>query len=207
MALVVDSFEIMSNCYVVRAGNDAREAVVVDPGGAAPALDQELARRGVTCAAILVTHADIDHVGGVADLAERTGAPVRAPDPALMPSIRAQGGGFFPPPRPYAVAQTAAGGDEFSVAGIDFRTIAVPGHSADHVAYYADGSLFAGDVLMQNTVGRTDLPSGDWEALVESIRTLMEQLPPDTVVYPGHGAPTTLADERAHNPFLAELRA
>lgn len=207
MSLVVDSFEIMANCYVARSRDGARDAVVVDPGGAAPEIAAELSRRKLACAAILVTHADVDHVGGVADLAEATGAPVYAPDPSLMPEIRAQGGGFFPPPRPYEVTTTVADGTAFAAAGIAFETIGIPGHSPDHVAFLADGALFAGDLLLAQTVGRTDLPGGDWETLVKSIRTLFERLPPETVVYPGHGAPTTLGAERAGNPFLAELRA
>lgn len=207
MALAVERFEIMANCYVVRADRAATEAVVVDPGGAAAELRLELARAGAQCVAILVTHADVDHVAGVADLAEGTGAPVYAPDPALMPEVRAQGGGFFPPPRIYDVTTTVADGTLFELAGISFETIAVPGHSPDHVAYHADGALFSGDLVMQNSVGRVDFPGGDWETLLDSVRKLLDRLPPETIVYPGHGAPTTLGTERDRNPFLAELRA
>ena len=82
----------------------------------------------------------------------------------------------------------------------------VPGHSPGHLAYYADGALFSGDVLFAGSVGRTDLPLADWDTLLESIRTLLERYPPETVVYSGHGPPTTLGDELARNPFLAELR-
>jgi glyoxylase-like metal-dependent hydrolase (beta-lactamase superfamily II) len=196
MGLVVERFEIMANCYVVRADDTAREAVVVDPGGEAAALSGELARRGLTCAAILVTHADVDHVGGVAELAELTGAPVYAPDPALMPEVRAQGGGFFPPPRPYEIATTVADGTAFDAAAMAFEAIAVPGHSPDHVAYLAEGTLFAGDLLMAGTVGRVDFPGGDWDALLASVAALFERLPAATVVYPGHGGPTTLGAEQ-----------
>src|SRR5687768_2937455 len=108
----------MANCYVVRADRASTEAVVVDPSGAATDLRLELARLGARCAAILVTHADVDHVSGVAELAEGTGAPVYAPDPSLMPEIRAQGGGFFPPPRAYDIATTVADGTTFEAAGI-----------------------------------------------------------------------------------------
>jgi len=85
--------------------------------------------------------------------------------------------------------------------------LAVPGHSPAHVAYHADGCLFSGDVLFAGSVGRTDLAGGDWETLLASIRSLTDTLPADTVVYPGHGPITTLGDELARNPFLAELRA
>jgi glyoxylase-like metal-dependent hydrolase (beta-lactamase superfamily II) len=99
-------------------------------------------------------------------------------------------------------------GDEtLELAGITFKTLLVPGHSPAHLAYHADGSLFSGDVLFAGSVGRTDLPFGDWETLVESIRMLAERFPPETVVYPGHGPETTLGAELARNPFLTELRA
>ena len=207
MPLAVECFEIMANCYVVRAESGASEAVVIDPGGGAADLQRELARTGARCAGILVTHADVDHVSGVADLAEGTAAPVYAPDPTLMPEVRAQGAGFFPPPRPYEVTRMVAGGTGFSVAGIDFEVVDVPGHSPDHVAFHAEDVLFAGDLLMQGTVGRTDFPGGDWETLLASIRTLLDRFPPETTVYPGHGPPTTLAEELDRNPFLSELRA
>ncbi len=85
--------------------------------------------------------------------------------------------------------------------------LSVPGHSPAHLAYHADGHLFSGDVLFAGSVGRTDLPGADWETLLDSIRTLVDTLPPETVVHPGHGPETTLGDELARNPFLADLRA
>jgi glyoxylase-like metal-dependent hydrolase (beta-lactamase superfamily II) len=83
----------------------------------------------------------------------------------------------------------------------------VPGHSPAHLAYFADGNLFSGDVLFAGSVGRTDLPGADWDTLVASIRSLVEAFPEDTVVYPGHGPATTLGHELARNPFLADVRA
>ena len=99
-------------------------------------------------------------------------------------------------------------GDEaLELAGLAFETLRVPGHSPAHLAYHCDGALFSGDVLFAGSVGRTDLPGADWDTLVESIRTLTDRFPPETIVYSGHGAPTTLSAELARNPFLAELRA
>jgi hydroxyacylglutathione hydrolase len=100
-----------------------------------------------------------------------------------------------------------AGGETVSVAGMAFEVLAVPGHSPAHLAYHADGCLFSGDVLFAGSVGRTDFPGSDWDTLVSSIRMLVDTLPADTVVYPGHGPITTLGDELARNPFLSELRA
>jgi glyoxylase-like metal-dependent hydrolase (beta-lactamase superfamily II) len=93
------------------------------------------------------------------------------------------------------------------VAGIAFDVLSVPGHSPAHVAYHADGALFSGDVLFAGSVGRTDLPGADWDTLLGSIRMLVDTLPPETAVYPGHGPITTLGAELARNPFLADLRA
>ena len=109
--------------------------------------------------------------------------------------------------RPYEPDVLLDGDETFEVAGLEIQTLLVPGHSPAHLAYYTDGCLFSGDVVFAGGVGRTDLQGGDWDALLESIRTLVERFPPETVVYPGHGPRTTLGAELGRNPFLAELRA
>jgi hydroxyacylglutathione hydrolase len=118
--------------------------------------------------------------------------------------------GFTPPGvtlRPYTPEVLLAGGETVELAGIAFEVLAVPGHSPAHLAYHADGCLFSGDVLFAGSVGRTDFPGSDWDTLVASIRMLVDTLPPETVVYPGHGPTTTLGGELERNPFLSELRA
>ena len=211
MNLVVDRFElgpIGTNCYVVRASRAAVEAVVIDPGGDAPQLQLELDRLGAGCAAILITHGHWDHLGGVAELAERTGAPVfmAEDERALLENLP----DLVPPgvPARAYTADTLLKGDEtLELAGITFETLRVPGHSPGHLAFYADGCLFSGDVLFAGSVGRTDIPGADPHALVESLRMLTERFPPETVIYSGHGPPTTLGAELDSNPFLAPLRA
>ena len=211
MSIVVDRYElgpIGTNCYVVRSSRSTEEAVVIDPSGDPAELRLELARLGARCSAILITHGHWDHLLGVAELAEGTGAPVHMADderamlenlPDLVPAgVTARG---------YTPDVLLAGDETLELAGITFETLRVPGHSPGHLAYHADEALFSGDVLFAGSVGRVDLPGADWDTLVETIRGLTERFPPETVVYSGHGPPTTLGAELAHNPFLAPLRA
>jgi|SRR5215471_5675320 len=210
MALAVDRFElgpIGTNCYVVRTERGAPEAVVVDPGDDPTDLRLEIARMGVTVAGILVTHTHYDHIGAVAELAESTGAPVYISE--VEAPVLARPDDYYPGHRirPWDTVVALSGDEQIDLGGISFETVNVPGHSPGHIAFYADLCLFSGDVLFAGSVGRTDLPMASWDTLVESIRALVDRFPPETVVYSGHGPPTTLGDELARNPFLAELRA
>ena len=203
MPPVVDAYALgpsQTNCYVVRGTPSADEAVVIDPG-------HEGLEPGFDVRAILVTHSHWDHLGGIASLAEASRAPVYMPEREAMVLEAPQA--FFPdhPIRPYTPDIRLQGDETIEIGGLIIDVVAVPGHSPGHLAFVIDGALFSGDVLFAGSVGRTDIPFSDWDTLVESIRTLLERFPPETVVYPGHGPPTTLGAERALNPFLAELRA
>jgi hydroxyacylglutathione hydrolase len=208
---IVDSYVLgpaNENGYVVRADRGSPEAVVVDPGDDAAQLRLELARMGARCAGILVTHCHWDHLGGVADLAEGTGAPVYMPEGERD---RLEQYAEFAPVgvagRAYTADTLLEGGETIDVAGLSFECLSIPGHSPAHLGFYTDGHLFSGDLLFAGSVGRVDLPGADWDTLLASVRMLTERFPPETIVYPGHGAKTTLGAELARNPFLAELRA
>jgi hydroxyacylglutathione hydrolase len=185
--------------------------VVVDPGWPGAWTDIQSALGDSRCAAILITHGDIDHVAGVAEVARATGAPVHIA--AEESDHLARINDFVPAGLegvvldPYDPEVRLKGDEELELAGVRFETLLVPGHTEAHLAYAAEGCLFSGDVLFSGSVGRVDRANGDWETLMASIRQLAEHFPPQTVVYPGHGPQTTLGRELETNPFLAELRA
>jgi hydroxyacylglutathione hydrolase len=201
---------VQENCFIVRKKN-ADRAVIVDPGDEADRLLQAVEGLGIaTVDAILVTHTHFDHVGAVAPVARVTGAPVYCPE--LETRVLANIMDFVPWPgfgpfESYDADHTVAGGETLELAGMTIDVVFTPGHSPGHVTYaIRDGdALFSGDVLFQGSVGRVDLPGGDWPTLLRSIELLVDAYPPETAVYPGHMGVTTLARERATNPFLSEL--
>ena len=158
--------------------------------------------------AILITHCHFDHIGAVAAMARATGAPVWCPvieQPLLTEVDRFTPPGFGPF-EPYRPEHTLEGGEHLSLAGIEFDVLFTPGHSPGHLTYATDGALFSGDVLFQGSVGRVDLPGGDWPTLQKSIAALVDRFPQQTAVFPGHMGITTLGQELATNPFLEEVR-
>jgi glyoxylase-like metal-dependent hydrolase (beta-lactamase superfamily II) len=202
--------QVQENCFVVRAPGSA-SAVVIDPGDEAERLLGALRELEIqTVEAILITHTHFDHIGAVAPVARATGAPVYCP--ALETRVLANIMDFVPWPgfgpfESYEADHTVEGGEILELAGLSFEVIFTPGHSPGHVTYAlpAEDALFSGDVLFQGSVGRVDLPGGDWPTLLHSIESLLERFPGETTVYPGHMGITTLDRERATNPFLREL--
>ena len=159
---------------------------------------------------ILLTHTHFDHIGAVAPVARATGAEVWVPEieKMVLQDINA----FVPWPgfgpfENWDAEHTLKGGEKLELAGMEIDVFFTPGHSPGHVTFSipAEQVVFSGDVLFQGSVGRVDLPGGDWPTLLESIRTLVDALPPETTVHPGHMGITTLGQERATNPFLQEL--
>ncbi len=201
---------VQENCYIVRPSG-SRRAVIVDPGDEADRLAEAVSSLGIeTVDAILLTHTHFDHIGAVAPLARATGAPVYCPE--LETHVLAHVMDYVPWPgfgpfESYEADHTVGGGETLELAGLTFDVVFTPGHSPGHVTYAIkdEPALFSGDVLFQGSVGRVDLPGGDWPTLLASIESLISTHPPETTVYPGHMGITTLGQERATNPFLREL--
>jgi glyoxylase-like metal-dependent hydrolase (beta-lactamase superfamily II) len=202
--------QVQENCFIVRH-KDAPNALIVDPGDEAEKLLDAVERLGIqTVEAILITHTHFDHIGAVAPVAEATKAPVYCPE--LETQVLANIMDYVPWPgfgpfESYEADHTVTGGDTLELAGLTIDVIFTPGHSPGHVTYAIadEEALFSGDVLFQGSVGRVDLPGGDWPTLLASIESLVSTYPAETTVYPGHMGITTLGRERATNPFLREL--
>jgi len=200
---------VQENCFLAK-GADGR-GLIVDPGDEAEAILAGVEELGITeVDAILLTHCHFDHVGAVAPVARATGAPVYCPKlevPMVQDVMRFVPWDGFGPYENHDPEETVEGGETLELAGFTIEVVFTPGHSPGHVTYAVPehGVLFSGDVLFQGSVGRTDLPGGDWPTLLESIRSLVDSLPEATTVYPGHMGITSLGAERASNPFLAEL--
>jgi glyoxylase-like metal-dependent hydrolase (beta-lactamase superfamily II) len=212
MAIDVEMFTVgavQENCFLVRR-KGAGHAVIVDPGEEAPRLLAAIEDAGVTLDAILLTHTHFDHVGAVAPVARATGAPVYCPQlevPVLQDVMAFVPWPGFGPYESWDPEHTVAGDEALELAGLTFDVIFTPGHSPGHVTYAVRGesALFSGDVLFQDSVGRTDLPGGDGPTLMRSISSLLDRFEDDTVVFPGHMGVTTLGRERASNPFVLQL--
>ena len=224
---------IQENAYIVRRDAEEKRVVMIDPGAEAERLLEAARALGVEIEAILITHCHFDHIGAVAEVARATGAPVYCPEieRGILADVNSWTPPGFGPFESYEADHTVKGGDQLNLAGLDIDVVFTPGHSPGHVTYAiaaaasdpevaaavgesvqalqrtpGERALLSGDVLFAGSVGRTDLPGGDWNVLERSIGTLLRAFPAETAVYPGHMGTTTLGRERDTNPFLAELR-
>jgi glyoxylase-like metal-dependent hydrolase (beta-lactamase superfamily II) len=197
---------LQENCWIVRR-EDSDHALVIDPGDEGDRLIA--ATDGLTVDAILLTHTHFDHIGAVAQLARHSKAPVYCPK-LEVPVLQDINSYVFPgygPFESYDPEETVEGGEQLTLAGIDIDVIFTPGHSPGHVSYSIPDEqvLLDGDVLFKGSIGRFDLPGGNAHTLFDSIAKLLDRLPDETRVLPGHMGTTTLGHERATNPFLHQL--
>jgi len=194
----------VENCYLI-VDEAAGECAIVDPGEEAGLILHQLAGSGARPVAIWLTHAHLDHVMGVARVKAATGVPVylHPADRRLYDAVPAQAAAFgvpadqLPPPD-----RAWAHGDVARVGNLEFAVRHTPGHSPGSVTFVGQGVAVGGDVLFSGSIGRTDLPGGDFETLIGSIERELLSLPDDTIVHSGHGPDTTVGQERRTNPFL-----
>jgi hydroxyacylglutathione hydrolase len=199
--------ELATNSYLI-SDSDTRAAAVIDPAGEGQVILAEAKRQLCRIEQIWCTHAHFDHIGGVGELARVLGtAPLIALHPADRPLWQLQGGaslfGHFLPASP-APTLDLAEGMELRLGSTVFEVRHTPGHTPGHCIYYcaSAGVCFCGDLIFQDSVGRTDLPGGNWDTLVTSIRSQVFSLPDETRLLPGHGPETMVGQEKKHNPFV-----
>lgn len=191
---------IKTNCYLL---STERAAVVIDPGFDRPGTLDFLSANAEKERLILLTHAHFDHIGGAENLREKTGVLIGIGEPdagALADTSLNLSDMFHARITPFKPDLTFRNGEVITVGDIELKVISTPGHTVGGVSYLTGDSLFSGDTLFENSIGRTDFPGGDLRALKRSVKKLLT-LPGDTKVYPGHGDPTTIAREKENNMF------
>lgn len=197
---------MQTNCYLVGC-EETSQAAIIDPSWDGRSILAMAENDGWQITHILLTHAHFDHIGGLQELKSATGAPIFAhPDAVDMLRDATMSAAFFGMriPQPPPPDDMLADGQVLAVGDLQLHVLYTPGHAPGHVCFHLPdyGVLFDGDVLFQGSIGRTDLPGGDYDALMTSIKGRLLTLPDDTRVFSGHGSPTTIGQERRTNPFL-----
>ncbi len=195
------------NCYII--GDDkTRQAIIVDPGGNARDILDTLRREQLKTLAIVNTHAHFDHVIALTEIRTQTHAPfyLHVDEVQILAGVQLGAGMFgFPMAQPAPAEHLLKDGDQVQVGTMSLKVLHTPGHTPGGICLWRDGHVFVGDTLFQGSIGRTDFPGGDYGTLMRSIRDKLLTLPDETLVYPGHGEPTTIGEERQLNPFLRPL--
>lgn len=197
---------LQCNCSIF-GDEQSKEAIVVDPGDNIDEILAILKRHGLKLKDIVITHAHIDHIGGAAKLKKATGAPVHmnANDQELYDHLDMQAGWLgMETPSTTDIDSNVREGDRLTLGNADFHVLDTPGHTQGSISLWipSESKLVAGDTLFRDSIGRTDLPGGDGRQIIRSIHQKLMTLPDEAVVVPGHGPNTTIARERAYNPFL-----
>lgn len=196
---------IQTNCYIVGC-EETKEGAIIDPGGHPERILAQVERYGLTIKYVLNTHGHFDHTDANGALVAATGAPLGL-HPQDRTLLKQSGGaalfGLHADPSPPPDLELCDG-DELVIGQLRFQVLHTPGHTPGHVCFYEadEGVLFDGDVLFYRSVGRTDLPGGSWQRLMDSIQRVLFALPDETVVYSGHGPATTIGDEKRLNPWM-----
>ena len=197
------------NCYVV-GDPDTKQAIVIDPGGDAELLIEEISALELTITSIVASHAHFDHILAAERVRAATDAPLsmHSLDRPLLEWMQASGRMFLgvelPPPP--GVDTEVSEGDRLSAGAVDLEILHTPGHSPGSISLVGSDALFSGDTLFARSVGRTDLPGGDTQTLIDTVKNKLFRLDEALPVFPGHGPATTIGDERALNPFVGEGR-
>lgn len=194
-----------TNSYLAVSG---KEAVAVDAGGDPSAMVEYLNKHGLTLSQILITHLHCDHIYGVSALSQATGAPVLAgADDAYLMETELGRGGFMGLPMVRVFDWTPIREGEMILMGQPCKVLATPGHTLGSLSFFfpQGGAVFAGDLIFYRSIGRTDFPGGDMDALLDSVRQKIFTLPEDTAIYSGHGPATSVGAEQKHNPYFSEF--
>jgi len=200
--LVVSPFE--TNCYIA-ADESTRDALIIDPGEEAHLISDAAYGLDVTVIGIVNTHGHADHIGANSALKGEFNCPIiiHEADAHLLTDPQANLSAAFGPGIVSCPAdRLLKEGDEIAVGELSFKVIHTPGHTSGGICLFAEGVLFSGDTLFMDSIGRTDFPGGSQKQLIDAIHTKLLVLPEETLVYPGHGSPTTIATEKQHNPWL-----